>query len=145
MKKSRKSKIVLFSVLGLATVSLATVGFASWVISGITPSTSEKIIVSAGEVVDKALSATISNTELNVAFDNLASPGEGELANNDSRKEDLVFNFKATVNATDESYFSGLKFTFTLNETFEGLFDKGESSNNYLKFISYFIYRFSIY
>ena len=54
MKKSRKSKIVLLSVLGLATVSLATVGFASWVISGETPATSDNITAEVGAVVDNA-------------------------------------------------------------------------------------------
>ena len=59
MKKSRKSKIVLLSVLGLATVSLATVGFASWVISGVTPAEEKNITVSAGAVTDSSLIATI--------------------------------------------------------------------------------------
>ena len=73
MKKSRKSKIVLFSVLGLATVSLATVGFASWVISGVTPATSDNITAEVGKIEDKTLSATITSTteDLSVRFDNV--------------------------------------------------------------------------
>ena len=31
MKKNTKSKIVLFSVIGLAAISIGTVGFATWV------------------------------------------------------------------------------------------------------------------
>ena len=32
MNKNRKSKLVLFSVIGLAAVSIGTVGFATWVV-----------------------------------------------------------------------------------------------------------------
>lgn len=32
MNKNKKSKIVLFSVIGLAAVSIGTVGFATWVV-----------------------------------------------------------------------------------------------------------------
>ena len=31
MKKNKKSKLVLFSVIGLAAISIGTVGFATWV------------------------------------------------------------------------------------------------------------------
>ena len=74
MKKSRKSKIVLLSVLGLATVSLATVGFASWVINEITPATSNNITAEVGSIVDNTLKATIDgSSDLKVRFDNLAN------------------------------------------------------------------------
>ena len=32
MNKNRKSKVVLLSVLGLAAISIGTVGFATWVV-----------------------------------------------------------------------------------------------------------------
>ena len=127
MKKSRKSKIVLFSVLGLATVSLATVGFASWVISGETPTSSQNITVSAGEVTDNSLTATIlSGSDLTVAFDNkqVENGIGGEYG------EDLKFGFTVEV-VGNENVLKGIKFDFTLNSNFEALF-----TNNYLKFIA---------
>ncbi len=130
MKKSRKSKIVLFSVLGLASISLATVGFATWVISGITPTGTQNINVSAGDVVDNTLSAAISDPELKVRFDNVASPSDGELANGESEFEDLIFGFKVTITGEEEKI-GGIKFTFKLDSNFETLF-----TSNYLKFVA---------
>ena len=129
MKKSRKSKIVLLSVLGLATVSLATVGFASWVISGETPTTKQNITVSAGAVTDNTLKAEILSSpapELNVAFDNK----QVDNGLTGDYKEDLKFSFSVKVTGK-EDVLSGIKFTFTLDDNFIALF-----ANNYLQFIT---------
>ena len=129
MKKSRKSKIVLLSVLGLATVSLATVGFASWVISGVTATGSQNITVSAGAVTDNTLKAEILANpvpDLKVAFDNkqVVNGLSGTYA------EDLEFGFSVKVTGT-ETVISGIKFTFTLDTNFKALFTAG-----YLQFIT---------
>ncbi len=129
MKKSRKSKIVLFSVLGLATVSLATVGFASWVISGETDTGSQNITVSTGEVTDNTLKAEILTTptpDIKVAFDNK----QVENGLSGTYAEDLQFGFSVKVTGT-ETVISGIKFTFTLDDNFENLF-----TMNYLQFIT---------
>ena len=129
MKKSRKSKIVLLSVLGLATVSLATVGFASWVINYVTPATEQNITVSAGEVKDNSLTATILGNptpDLIVAFDNKqVENGIGGVYG-----EDLKFGFTVEV-VGDENVLKGIIFDFKLDSNFEALFTK-----NYLKFIA---------
>ena len=127
MKKSRKSKIVLLSVLGLATVSLATVGFASWVINYVTPAAEQNIIVSAGTVTENSLTATIlSEPDLKVAFDNkLVENGIGGVYG-----EDLKFGFTVEV-VGDKNVLKGIKFDFKLDSNFEALFTK-----NYLKFIA---------
>lgn len=126
MKKSRKSKIVLFSVLGLATISLATVGFASWVISGITATDSQNINVSAGDVVDNTLAATITASDLGVKFDNKVV--EGGLDGN--KEEDLIFTF--TVKVTGQTTkIGGLEFKFTLGNGFKGLI-----TGKYIQFIT---------
>ena len=129
MKKSRKSKIVLLSVLGLATVSLATVGFASWVISGETPTSSQNITVSAGAVTDNTLKAEILSSpapELNVAFDN--TKVDNGLTGD--YNEDLQFSFSVKVTG-NQDVLSGIKFNFTLKSGFKSLF-----TNGYLQFIT---------
>lgn len=120
MKKSRKSKIVLLSVLGLATVSLATVGFASWVISGTTDATIQNISAVAGEVVDNTLVAAITNTDgIGVRFDNVSS-GATNFTNGDSNAEDLDVNFTATVTGNLEKLAS-VNFVFAPTEGFLAL------------------------
>ena len=111
MKKSRKTKIVLFSVLGLATVSLATVGFASWVISGTTGATVENITAVAGEVVDNTLVAAIGDTKgIGVRFDNVSS-GATNFSNGDNQVEDLNVDFTATITGNLEKL-SRVDFVF---------------------------------
>lgn len=121
MKKSRKSKIVLLSVLGLATVSLATVGFASWVISDITPAKEQNIAVSAGTVTDNSLTAEIlSGADLTVAFENTSSGGN--FTNGESGKvEDLEFAFSVKVTTGSSSTLGGIKIQFKPSAAFEAL------------------------
>ena len=69
MNKNRKSKLVLFSVIGLAAVSIGTVGFATWMVG--VQKTNEVLTVKAN--VDNTLNesifleATTSNTPLIIA------------------------------------------------------------------------------
>ena len=133
MKKSRKSKIVLFSVLGLATISLATVGFASWVISGVTPATSDNITAEVGIIEDKTLSASInSSSDLAVRFDNLASGTV--MGNGDKQTEDLSFRIDTTITTTGttlKGVLTSVKYEFK-----PGPFLNTAISNKYLTFES---------
>ena len=120
MKKSRKSKIVLLSVLGLATVSLATVGFASWVINEVTPATSNNITAEVGSIVDNTLKATIDtvNSDLKVRFDNLSTGTT--MGNGDGKTQDLDFRINTTITTTGttlKGLLTSVKYEFTL-ETF---------------------------
>lgn len=135
MKKSRKSKIVLLSVLGLATVSLATVGFASWVISGETAASDQNITAIAGEVVDKTLSASIvsDDCDLSIRFDNLAKETENLKIPNGSAtdKQDLDFTIVTTITAGDKlnGNLAGVKYQFTYVSALEEAINK-----NYVAF-----------
>lgn len=136
MKKSRKSKIVLLSVLGLATVSLATVGFASWVISDITPATKQNITVTAGTVTDNSLKAEILNSptpDLTVAFENKSSGGN--FTNGDSGKEeDLGFGFSVKVTGK-KTVLGGIQIQFTPSAVFEkltGTSTASDTSDDYI-------------
>lgn len=120
MKKSRKSKIVLLSVLGLATVSLATVGFASWVINEVTPATKQNITVTAGTVTDNTLSAEIlSGADLTVAFEN-KSEGVNFVNGETGKAEDLEFGFRVKVTGK-KAALGGIKIQFTPSADFEKL------------------------
>ena len=127
MKKSRQSQIVLLSVLGLAKISIATIGFASWVISGTTGATVENITAVAGEVVDNTLVAAITKTDgIGVRFDNV-STGATNFANGDSQVEDLNVDFTATVTGNLDKL-SSVNFVFAPKEGFLAL--TGSGTNN---------------
>ena len=123
MKKSRKSKIVLFSVLGLATISLATVGFASWVINEVTPSEIQNIEVAAGTVTDNSLRAIVTATDLKVRFDNNNVEGGFGNANAETEKEDLNFSFSTKIEGTGT--FTGLEYKFTMIPGMSSLISEG--------------------
>ena len=127
MKKSRKSKIVLLSVLGLATVSLATVGFASWVINYVTPATSNNITAEVGTIEENTLTAAIANTDgIGVRFDNVSGGGNG-FTTGDKKVEDLNVDFTATVTGNLEKL-SKVEFSFAPNDKF--LLLNGSSTTN---------------
>ena len=137
MKKSRKSKIVLFSVLGLATVSRAPVGFDSWVISGVTPAEEQNITVSAGTVTDNTLTATIlgdPTPDLTVAFENTSS-GKNFTNGDSGKEEDLGFGFSVKVTKGENSTLGGIKIEFKPSAAFEGLTGStttGDTSDDYI-------------
>lgn len=137
MKKSRKSKIVLLSVLGLATVSLATVGFASWVISDVTSATNNNITAEVGSIEDNTLKATIDgNSDLSVRFDNLKQGTGGlKIANGSpTEEEDLEFSVTATISTTGTSL-AGL-LTSVKYEFAPDTFLSTAISKNYITFDS---------
>lgn len=80
MNKNKKSKIVLFSVIGLAAVSIGTVGFATWVV-GVQKKT-ESLTVTA--LVDNTknssvyLEAVVENSPVKVAETSIYPTAESQ-------------------------------------------------------------------
>ena len=80
MNKNRKSKLVLFSVIGLAAVSIGTVGFATWVV-GVQKKT-ESLTVTA--LVDNTknssvyLEAVVENSPVKVAETSIYPTAESQ-------------------------------------------------------------------
>lgn len=80
MNKNRKSKLVLFSVIGLAAVSIGTVGFATWVV-GVQNKT-ESLTVTA--LVDNTknssvyLEAVVENSPVKVAETSIYPTAESQ-------------------------------------------------------------------
>ena len=133
MKKSRKSKIVLLSVLGLATVSLATVGFASWVLNTVKGVDDATFKAEVGDVISNQVSASITTKELNVRFDNVEKP-TNDLKNGDTKVEDLEFSFTTTISATSISFLGGVEITFAPQETFLALATSSKDEAKYIVF-----------
>lgn len=67
--KNLKKKIVLGTVMALSAVSLASVGFASWVINGVMGNDSKDITAAVGKIEDKSITAAITASDLELRFD----------------------------------------------------------------------------
>lgn len=98
-----------FIVLGLAALSLGTIGFSSWIISGINGTVNNDVEVKVGDVVDKRLTYELvkGSQELNLNFDAKKDVEGGGVitAGSDGEDEDLTFSFSFRIYAaTAESY-----------------------------------------
>lgn len=116
MKKRQKSKMTILIVGGLAAVSLVSVGFANWVLTGQLPD-DQNITVTAGSVVDNSLTTTISpegvgQSDLTLKFDNVSGGGSNKIFSNNGETEDLQFAIKFTIEGGVASSLNTVEFTF---------------------------------
>ena len=122
MRKTQKSKIVILSILGLAAVSIGSIGFATWLV-GINK-TSETLTIEAK--VDNSqndsiyLEATITNKEFIVA----------ERAAYDKTTNGGIVGAKANSGEAFTVNANALKFTFS---TFKLSVGKGVTDKDYPK------------
>ena len=98
-----------FIVLGLAALSLGTIGFSSWIISGIDGTANNDVNVKVGDVVDKRLTYELvegsQELKLNFDADKKSSGGGVVTADPDGEDEDLTFGFSFNIYAaTEQSY-----------------------------------------
>ncbi|MDY3994732.1 MAG: hypothetical protein SOY58_03165 [Candidatus Onthovivens sp.] len=97
MKKSKKAKIVLFNVIGLAAISIGTVGFATW-ITGIESKTDAEtltVTVDYSKNTTCIVEATLSDATIHVG-EHVEKSAEN-LIYNDGEAEDLEITFSKFV------------------------------------------------
>lgn len=98
-----------FIVLGLAALSLGTIGFSSWIINGITGGASSEVNVTVGDVEDRRLTIdNIIEKDKDLSFD--VAPGTAggnviEAGDVVGAKEDLSFAFSFDLWGTSEANF----------------------------------------
>ncbi|MDD7287848.1 MAG: hypothetical protein PUG89_09450 [Succinivibrio sp.] len=117
MKNNKKSKIVLFSVIGLAVISIGTVGFATWITGVDSRTTTDTLTVNVDTsknktvIVEATLSdsdKTLSLTEPTTNIDQLIKVEEGKAT-------DLTVTFSSFRVVVSDAY--TLK---SINFTLEG-------------------------
>lgn len=116
MKKRQKSKMTMLIVGGLAAVSLVSVGFASWVITG-APEVTGNINVSVGEVDNQSLTtkiipAGVGGSDLSVSFDNTSETVGKNGVFSGTTSEDLVFSIKIQIDGNISTYLNSITFDF---------------------------------
>ena len=97
MNKISKGKAIGLLSLGLASVALGSVGFASWVVSTTTLPITNNVTTTVGEISDQRITMTATVKEGAVAFDSKESAvGPITSAQN---LEDLVFSINYSLTA----------------------------------------------
>lgn len=130
MRKRSKKIVVMNAILILASFSLVTFGFASWIVNGSVDEDSDNVSVTISDSKDQTLIIEFVNnseTDLSVCFDSNGSnqnaklPGEGLYITSDGSKEDLTFTLTYELVSFDNIYNSSnveVSITFINSEAF---------------------------
>lgn len=120
-KRSKMNNIIMWGLIATASVSLASVGFASWVINTVVPGKADNMDITVGAVSDESITATAvelanENNKKGLIFDNLANGTVGSsIQNGDNKVEKLSFTIKTTLTINDGNFqdlLTSLSFTF---------------------------------
>ena len=123
MLNKNRSKIVIYSLIGLATVALATVGFSGWIIDG-SVDANENVSVTVSEIADRTTVIEVLDSECDkvVCFDydkNSQNKNPNIVFDDDPSKttgEDLNFSIKFTIKSNSAL---NLENKHTINFTFD--------------------------
>ena len=130
MKKMNKKNVIGIATVSLAAVSLIGVGFASWVVGGITDTGANgTVTATVGEVTDNRVTVTAAAKDSTLKFDSDKKGGTVFVGSGDL--DDMDFSFKFTVTAKDFFQSNTLKVKLTLTGTLIELL-KASATSNYL-------------
>ena len=122
MLNKKKTGII---VLGLAALSLGTIGFSSWIINGINGTANSAVNVTVGDVEDKRLTIdNLKETDKKLNFDVASGTVGGSVivAGDDGEAEDLSFAFSFDLWGKSQTIFQAatsgkvFKVSFTSTE-----------------------------
>ena len=107
-KKFNNKKNISMLLAGLAAISIASVGFSAWIISGSTPVTTS-VSVEVGDVIDRRITLAIATgdtyEDLNIKFECDGAENNPIQSSGDAR-QDMQFTIVFTMYANDSSAFS---------------------------------------
>ena len=115
MKKRQKSKMTMLIVGGLAAVSLVSVGFANWVVTGQIPD-DKNVTVTVGDVENQSLATTIitdgvNASDLSLNFDNTTTQGSNKVFSG-TGSEDMSFSITFKIDGKISEKLASVKFEF---------------------------------
>lgn len=121
MKNNKKSKIVLFSVIGLAAISIGTVGFATWITGIVDKEETSDISVTVDTSKNTTCILEVNQTDSAIHLgENITSEGN-KIYTQGGTAEDLKISFnKFRVIATSDFTISSIDLKITAisnNET----------------------------
>lgn len=114
MKNNKKSKIVLFSVIGLAAISIGTVGFATWITGIVDKEETSNITVTVDASKNTTCILEVNQTDSAIHLgENITSEGN-EIYTQGGTAEDLKISFdKFRVIATSDFNISSIDLKIT--------------------------------
>lgn len=114
MKNNKKSKIVLFSVIGLAAISIGTVGFATWITGIVDKEETSDISVTVDASKNTTCILEVNQTDSTIHLGEKIDSGSNEIYTQDGTVEDLKISFdKFRVIATSDFTINSINFEIT--------------------------------
>ena len=114
MKNNKKSKIVLFSVIGLAAISIGTVGFATWITGIVDKEESSNISVTVDASKNTTCILEVNQTDSAIHLGEKIESGSNKIYTQDGIAEDLTISFnKFRVIATSDFNISSIDLKIT--------------------------------
>lgn len=119
----------MYCLLGLSVISLASIGFANWVIINSDSKTSA-ITAEIGQIENGNLTATILDTsDFTVRFDSISDSTGAITSGSDDETEKLYFNANFTLDIGNLSDFSGIQIRLGFNNS------EGCGAKNFIDFL----------
>ena len=133
MKKNKKTKLVLFSVLGLAAISIGTVGFATWVtgVDSRTASDTTKVTVDTSKNKTVIVEAKLSESDNSLVLKEPTSSAESTnlIKVEDGAATDLTVTFSEFRVIVSDSYIlNNVNFSLEGTTIENCLLDENKSS-----------------
>lgn len=114
MKNNKKSKIVLFSVIGLAAISIGTVGFATWITGIVDKEETSDISVTVDASKNTTCILEVSQTDSKIHLGEDIASESNKIYTQDGSAEDLTISFnKFRVIATSDFTISSINLKIT--------------------------------
>ena len=114
MKNNKKSKIVLFSVIGLAAISIGTVGFATWITGVENRTATDNVTVNVDTSKNKTVivEAALSETDNTLSLTEPTTTNSQLIKVENGKDTDLTVTFKSfRVIVSDAYTLNSINFT----------------------------------
>lgn len=131
-RKIKKGRITSFVTLGLAAVSLVSVGFSAWIIRIETASSPVQINTTVADVENQTVGINIvANADSSLSFDAANGDGNGEIIASNTVVEDYTFgvSFNVVLDKSNTSIFNGI--SISTREILNSDYDSLESKSFY--------------
>lgn len=138
MIKKKTNKIVMYSLIGLATVSLAAVGFSSWIIDGSIDSSNNNVTVNVSNAEDRTTLIELGTCDTNISFDydkESTNPNPNIIFDdNATTDEDLEFYLVYTIESNSSLKDGKHRISISFDETTKNVYSTLNATNKYIDY-----------
>lgn len=138
MIKKKTNKIVMYSLIGLATVSLAAVGFSSWIIDGSIDSSNNEVTVNVSNAEDRTTLIKLGTCDPNISFDYKKDSTNRNpniiFDENETTDEDLEFSLVYTIESNSSLKDGKHRISISFDEATKTAFSTLNATNKYIDY-----------